>query len=94
MWGVDPNVVDAEVEQVPVEGSAELGGALTRCFGHAGPSCQAVGRVPAYPFQGGSAASECRSSLASRIHYVLAAPGAGKSAVAPHYARFFPDRSF
>jgi hypothetical protein len=34
--------------------------------------------------------SQYRSSLESMIHYVLAAPGAGKSAVAPHIRAFLP----
>jgi hypothetical protein len=34
--------------------------------------------------------SQYRSSLESMIHYVLAAPGAGKSAVAPHLRAFLP----
>jgi hypothetical protein len=38
--------------------------------------------------------SQYRSSLESMIHYVLAAPGAGKSAVAPHLRAFLPDQSF
>jgi hypothetical protein len=42
------------------------------------------------PFQGGSAVSQCGSSLATVIHYVLAAPGAGKSTVAPHLRAFLP----
>jgi hypothetical protein len=38
--------------------------------------------------------SQYRSSLESMILYVLAAPGAGKSAVAPHLRAFLPDQSF
>lgn len=38
--------------------------------------------------------SQYRSSLESMIHYVLAAPGAGTSAVAPHQEHFSPDQSF
>ena len=34
--------------------------------------------------------SQYRSSLESMIHYVLAAPGAGKSALAPHQRAFLP----
>jgi hypothetical protein len=40
------------------------------------------------PHQGG--ASRSRSSLASVIHYVLAAPGGGKSTVAPHLRELLP----
>lgn len=44
-----------------------------------GRRCSAAARLP-----------QCRSSLASMIHYVLAAPGAGKSTVAPHLRALLP----